>query len=442
MVKEIDYSTYSEGMRDKVMQVVYAELGVSPKTGWVRFLNRSGKLSLHYADELGFWLAHDRHLTPLEAGAEDTGSSFRAWATLIDPSGASASGEASVVKTTKRLDAMRKELENVNLVAIEQLALNGDWPSIELQRGLTVALAGQNEGDGVALTAALSRILDGAQKQGEARDLVLELLPAEKDLGAKLDAASSRVEFRNLASEYVDRLHQALEGPKREKTLRIFVLAVAKTVEDLNTRALALDRAKARAAIDLCKGRIVKGIKRVSEAKVIGESKPAAETKVTEVVKAKPVEVVAKPPVEPAAKPKPVAVETKAKPIEAPVSAKAAPKAIEVKAAAAKPAASLPEAKVAPKPPEAAGMEAAKVIEKPKAATKEVAPGKVAKPASAKQQAYVRDLMRKAGVKPENMVLRMGKLVGAAKKIEELSAAEAATAIDKLLEVLKKKKPS
>jgi hypothetical protein len=402
MLKEIDYNTYSAEKREAVMVAVYAELGVSAKTGWVRFQSRGGRLGLHYADELGFWLAHDRQLTPVEAGAEDTGGGFHAWATLVDKSGVSASAEASVVKTNKRVSALREELQGASLAAIEKLALEGDWVSPELQRGLAVALAPASEGEAVALTACLARILAGAQKKGEARVLALELLPVGEALSERLEAAKSREEFRALASEYVGRLAQALKGAEREKTLRAFVLAVAKTVEDLGARALALDRAKARAAVQLCQGRIVKGIKRIVETPSKGTA--------TEVAKAKPVEV------------KPKAAEAD-KPVKAVEAGRQPAKAAEVKPKAV-------AAKATSKPAEA----------RPKVVAKEEVSDK-AKRASAKQQAYVRALMRKAGVKEANISLRMGKLVGTAKAIEELSGAEAAVAIDKLKAVLGKKKP-
>jgi hypothetical protein len=143
-----------------------------------------------------------------------------------------------------------------------------------------------------------------------------------------------------------------------------------------------------------------------------------------------------------------VAAKPAAKPVEV-VAAKpeaSRAKATEIPALAAKPEApakaepKVAEAEAKPKPEAAKVPAAAKPAEgKAKPVEAKPSPNKPGKPASAKQQAYVRDLMRRAGVKSENIIVRMSKLVGTAKPIEDLSAAEAATAIDKLLAVLKKR---
>jgi hypothetical protein len=424
MAREIDYNAYSPQKREQVLQLVYDDLGVSPKTGWVKFQSRGGKMGLAFADDLGFWLASSRNLTPVEAGAEDTGSSFRAWATLVSPTGQSSTGEALVAKTSKRLDALRATLKGAVPDDAEALVLGGDWISTELQRGLQAGLAGAPEEEIGTLTAALARILDGAQKKGDARNLVLELLPGTDGLDTQLDAARGREQFREMASQQVGALAARLRSSQRQDAVRTLLLAVAKTVEDLDTRALALDRAKARAAIDLCKGRIVKGNKR---ADVVIQPAPAVSEPVVVATKPAPVGAAAAKPAAPTPTPERVAASAPAG-VVAPVVAKPAarpeePKVTVPAAAAAKPAPA----------PSVAKPEAAKA--KPAAAS-----AKTAKPASVRQQAYVRDLMRKAGVKPENTALRMAKLVGTAKRIEELNASEAATAIDKLNEVLKKKR--
>jgi hypothetical protein len=188
------------------------------------------------------------------------------------------------------------------------------------------------------------------------------------------------------------------------------LLVAVKTMEDLGVRAKALDRAKARAAIDLCQGRIVKGNKRVAMKPTevvlppVAMSLPAAAAR-----------LVSEPP---AVQLPPAAPVT----IAAPPAASARPEApaVKLEPVMTKPKAAKPEAKPEAKPKASSGA---------------------TRLATFKQQAYVRDLMRKAGVKEENIAKRMEKLLGVVKSIEELSAQEATTAIDKLRGILAKKKP-
>lgn len=457
MAKEVDYSAYSEQKRKQVLALVYAEFGLSAITGWVNFQTQNGKLGLHFADELGFWLAQTRGLVPVEAGAEDTGDGFRAWATLISPALVSATAEVKLKKTNKRVNVLRQEMGKAGFDGVEQMALGGDWISVELQRGVSAAMAGAVNEEVGALTAALARILDGAQKKGEARTLVLDLLPNQEGLEARLDKSKSREEFRELASQYVAALTTRLRGSEREQAIRALLLAVTKTIEDLDVRALALDRAKARAAIDLCQGRIIKGNKAaVKPTEVVALTKPAI----------KPAEVVAV--TKPAAKP----IETTKPVVRAKVSdesqaALPAGKSEEVAKkellaeVTPRALAARPEEKVAKEvsvKEEAAPLVAAAKTEVQAEVQESSKQANEAKPAvgkpgrvkagpsnaggpraTAKQQAYIKDLMRKAGVKKENTEKRMEKLVGSVKRIEDLTASEAAQAIDKLLVVLKKK---